>query len=655
MRPALSGSPVHLRRTLSDEHGVSNHDRVNGSAISHGDGSPLSQTDISSTSFQNSGFSTTRNGAAGENLLTCGIEDWGIEDGGDGSVAASFFNGNAETSEESEYAWRTCLMRYGSFSEADASRVAAVICEHDFPLPMPELAVSFTQELLEEIGVRKANDRVRVMMALARCPAIPNVLGSVEAAAVSDIEHLPVGYFVDIDRVHEVLVHASKNGGVLEWLDIVGKDDSQVEFKNSLRRLQEKFAKRMTAFEVTRVTGPGGSPTSKRHDGVADLTSGRTGFHLMPSSSRPRPEEPPKDHSLHDLQSEELQVLNVSGESPRANAGRLSGRAEESVDADVLLRRLSRSDAPASVVLVTQRPSPINTALPQDELEPPGVVVAGGMSAKSQPLPESQNDAFDIFDAPRPFPAFFASQIDPRYGSFVLRCPTPKVDFDEATIASLTNKWIVVLDSRTNLIATVHRIDSVSLTRLRQSPRLQKMALPQLLMAMFMSFIADFNRVIDEVVEVLDDCELRLLDKRQVQWLIDRLVHLQRRAGVYERLVLLNQSVVRRVGMHFGCRDVGNLEAHWSLVLVRCRQVDTRSGALLNLVLSLGGQRTTDVMTVLTKISMCISPLTLITGNYGMNFRVMPDLEWEYSYYVTLLGMAVVVVVMLMWMKYIGL
>ncbi|WP_116305987.1 magnesium transporter CorA family protein [Nitratidesulfovibrio sp. HK-II] len=60
-------------------------------------------------------------------------------------------------------------------------------------------------------------------------------------------------------------------------------------------------------------------------------------------------------------------------------------------------------------------------------------------------------------------------------------------------------------------------------------------------------------------------------------------------------------------------------------------------------------QRRTDhrirVLTVLTAVCM---PLTVIAGIYGMNFRHMPELDWDYGYYAALAAMLAVAVGM-MW------
>jgi magnesium transporter len=52
--------------------------------------------------------------------------------------------------------------------------------------------------------------------------------------------------------------------------------------------------------------------------------------------------------------------------------------------------------------------------------------------------------------------------------------------------------------------------------------------------------------------------------------------------------------------------------------------------------------RMNQVMKTLAIITSIFAPLTLIAGIYGMNFQNMPDLNWKYGYYVSLLAMVFV-------------
>lgn len=74
---------------------------------------------------------------------------------------------------------------------------------------------------------------------------------------------------------------------------------------------------------------------------------------------------------------------------------------------------------------------------------------------------------------------------------------------------------------------------------------------------------------------------------------------------------------------------------------------------LLNTYLTAVGQRTNEVMKVLTVISSVFVPLTFIAGVYGMNFEVMPELQFEWAYPLVWLTMLVTagVMISLFWRK----
>lgn len=58
------------------------------------------------------------------------------------------------------------------------------------------------------------------------------------------------------------------------------------------------------------------------------------------------------------------------------------------------------------------------------------------------------------------------------------------------------------------------------------------------------------------------------------------------------------------------------------------------------------------VMKTLTVVSAIFIPLTFLAGVYGMNFRYMPELEWEWGYTAVWVEMGVVALAMIMYMRY---
>ncbi|MDV6343380.1 magnesium/cobalt transporter CorA [Nitrosomonas sp. Is37] len=72
---------------------------------------------------------------------------------------------------------------------------------------------------------------------------------------------------------------------------------------------------------------------------------------------------------------------------------------------------------------------------------------------------------------------------------------------------------------------------------------------------------------------------------------------------------------------------------------------------MLDLYISNVSYRTNEIMKVLTIIATIFMPLTFLAGVYGMNFKYMPELDWEYGYLLVWMIMIGVGAVMLVYFK----
>jgi len=77
---------------------------------------------------------------------------------------------------------------------------------------------------------------------------------------------------------------------------------------------------------------------------------------------------------------------------------------------------------------------------------------------------------------------------------------------------------------------------------------------------------------------------------------------------------------------------------------------DMLSG-MIDLYLSSISNRMNEIMKILTIIGTIFIPLTFVTGLYGMNFKFMPELEWELGYPFALLIMVIISVIMLIYFR----
>ena len=67
-------------------------------------------------------------------------------------------------------------------------------------------------------------------------------------------------------------------------------------------------------------------------------------------------------------------------------------------------------------------------------------------------------------------------------------------------------------------------------------------------------------------------------------------------------------------------------------------------GAIMDLYHTEVANRMNQIMQVLTIISTIFVPLTFIAGIYGMNFEIMPELQWEYGYLTVWVVMILIIV-----------
>ena len=73
--------------------------------------------------------------------------------------------------------------------------------------------------------------------------------------------------------------------------------------------------------------------------------------------------------------------------------------------------------------------------------------------------------------------------------------------------------------------------------------------------------------------------------------------------------------------------------------------------SMLDIYLSSLSNRLNQVMKVLTIIATIFIPLTFLAGLYGMNFKYMPELEWQWGYPFVLTIMVSVVCIMLFFFR----
>lgn len=94
-----------------------------------------------------------------------------------------------------------------------------------------------------------------------------------------------------------------------------------------------------------------------------------------------------------------------------------------------------------------------------------------------------------------------------------------------------------------------------------------------------------------------------------------------------------------------------DLREHIRQVLDHVESQQRDIEAAVQLHYSMVAHRTNRIVKTLTLLSAIFLPLTFVAGIYGMNFEFMPELRWEYGYFLVLGGMALLAAILLLLFK----
>ena len=193
-----------------------------------------------------------------------------------------------------------------------------------------------------------------------------------------------------------------------------------------------------------------------------------------------------------------------------------------------------------------------------------------------------------------------------------------------------------------NYLLTYHKPTLRSLDLLKD--RAQKNPKPLFKSADF--FMA---RVLDEVVNIY----LPVLDQfdRKIVALEDSIMQKQNKDplsdifGLKKNLERLKRITIQQIEMLMQMINEGydeiipvslpylnNVRDHLERISERTDSNRDSISGLIEAHLLTSANKTNEVMKVLTIFAAIMLPLTVITGIYGMNFKTMPELEWEYGY-----------------------
>lgn len=228
----------------------------------------------------------------------------------------------------------------------------------------------------------------------------------------------------------------------------------------------------------------------------------------------------------------------------------------------------------------------------------------------------------------------------------ILRGFTANIHQGATTISALSNK--IAFFIREDRLISIHRADFDFLHQVPEEMESAEDLLLHLMKAILETYEAPL-KALDAKMEIFEQ-SIFLKDLKGIS--LEALYYLKTQTRITKKLLQMFQSVVLQVKVHTSrqtaLQDI--LDRLVDLIL-SYEEVLENAQNLLNTYHSVSSQKNNDVMKLLTVFSAFFLPLTFIVGVYGMNFEHMPELRWTWGYYATLLGMALISLLIFIWFK----
>ncbi|MBO0699454.1 MAG: magnesium and cobalt transport protein CorA, partial [Zavarzinella sp.] len=136
------------------------------------------------------------------------------------------------------------------------------------------------------------------------------------------------------------------------------------------------------------------------------------------------------------------------------------------------------------------------------------------------------------------------------------------------------------------------------------------------------------------------------------QQLLTELIHLKRRVIALRKTLILTREVLARLTRgEFALVEPREIAYYRNVFDHLVRYTELIEGAremvsdLMQTHLAAASNKLNGIMKGLALVSTVILPMSLIASIYGMNFKKMPELDWEYGYPFALGLMVLVAVV----------
>lgn len=246
----------------------------------------------------------------------------------------------------------------------------------------------------------------------------------------------------------------------------------------------------------------------------------------------------------------------------------------------------------------------------------------------------------------RPMPFYFQE------GEFnLLLMRVPNLDDEQGvTVATITNRLVIMYSIKTQCIITYHRCSKDPLEKMCRHWREGKFD-TSTIFDVVDAAVRVSTRTYRYAVRALQEKIDTLEDTNDMVAVVEGLTLLQKKAAVYRRCVASAEHVMDELA-----NNAVGLEGYIPLLIDTLNTVESQmeeiienTGSTIDMQMALDGFRASVNTRIFTYISVVCQPIGLATGWYGMNFSNMPELALENAYFVFIAIVLSLALIIIMW------
>lgn len=233
-----------------------------------------------------------------------------------------------------------------------------------------------------------------------------------------------------------------------------------------------------------------------------------------------------------------------------------------------------------------------------------------------------------------------------KYNFLILRAYTAHINDRTTNITDLSNKIAFFYSDKK--IITIHRTGFDFLNNISATFTTSE----DFLLYIIHKMVGTYDQPAKLLSDKIDDIEKIIFLKDYTEVSLEDLYFQKTQTRITKKLLQITQNVINQIQVNENSKTaLQDIKDKLLSLVLGYDEVLENSNNLLNTYLSVNAQKSNDVMKLLTIFSAFFLPLTFVAGIYGMNFENMPELKWEFGYFITLSVMLVIAVVIFLWFK----